>query len=282
MSRPDVDTPPLPVELRPYLGELVRRTRSVCGTDLITVCVVGSIALGDYRHDRSDVDVVVVVAPSLPDHALRDLATALGHPALPCPATGLELVVYGADFTARPSAEAGFLLNLNTGSLLPNRADFDTTRAPAFWFVIDRSIALQSGRLLYGKPIDQVMTAPSRRDLVSAVLDSVHEHSDADGHLADNRVLNGCRAVVFCRTGRWMAKRHAARMIADSESAFRPLVTTALQSFRHPRSIPSPVLPMAEVRAFLGWARERVAETIEAIDVGGAPPHPSPSAAPTT
>lgn len=265
MPRSVVDTRALPVELRPYLRELVRRARAVCGPDLITVCAVGSIALEDYRHGRSDVDVTVIVDPSLPEHALRDLATSLAHPTLHCPAAGLELVVYGVDFTVRSSAEAGYLLNLNTGSFLPNRVDFDSTRSPAFWFVIDRSIALQSGYLLYGKPIGQVVTAPSRRDLVAAILDSVREHTEVDGHLSDNRVLNGCRAVVFCRTGRWTAKRRAGQMIAVSESEFRPLITTALRNFRSPRSAPPPALPTAEVRAFLGWVRERVEETAEAI-----------------
>src|SRR5690606_2186643 len=116
---------PLPPQVRPYLTEVVDRTRTVCGPHPVSVLAVGSLALGDYRHGRSDVDVTVVVDPSLPRPALAELAAALAHPALPCPAAGLELVLYGAGFAARPSARAGYLLDLNTGPDLPEKVSFD-------------------------------------------------------------------------------------------------------------------------------------------------------------
>lgn len=76
-------------------------------------------------------------------------------------------------------------------------------------------------------------------------------------------MLNGCRSAVFCRTGRWMAKRGAAREVAAAEADFRPLVEAAVRSFERPRSSAIP-LPSAEVRAFLTWVRERVDQTAQA------------------
>ncbi|QKV90781.1 DUF4111 domain-containing protein [Streptomyces sp. NA02950] len=253
----------LPPELHAYLGELVRRARAVCGPHLVSVFAVGSLALEDYWHGRSDVDVTVVVEPSLSGSALHDLAAALAHPDLLCPAAGLELVVYGTDFVGRPSGEAGYLLDLNTGPLLPDRLSFEAARSPSFWYVIDRSVAHQAGLSLFGRPAREVVAAPDRPDVLAAVRASVREHSDGEGHLADNRVLNGCRAVVFCRTGRWMAKRGAAQDIATAEEGFRPLIEAAVHSFERPRSSAVP-LPTAEVRAFLAWVRERVDEAARA------------------
>ncbi|MGW3953506.1 aminoglycoside adenylyltransferase domain-containing protein [Streptomyces sp. NPDC004752] len=250
----------VPDELRGYLEELVRRTSTVCGPRLVSVVGVGSLALGDYRHGRSDIDITVVVDPALPRSALHDLAETLAHPRLFCPAAGLELVVYAADFAARPSGAAGYLLNLNTGAQLPNRADFDATGSPAFWYVIDRSVAHQRGISLFGRPAREAITAPRHPELLTAIRASLREHSAGAGHLADNRVLNGCRSVVFCRTGRWSAKRAAAHEIATAEADFRPLVEAAVRSFERPRASAEP-LPDAAVRAFLGWARERVEET---------------------
>ncbi|GJF33578.1 hypothetical protein KNE206_62780 [Kitasatospora sp. NE20-6] len=260
MHRTPEGPAPLPADVRAYLDELVRRTRTVCGPHLVSVLTVGSIALGDYRHGRSDIDVMVVVAPTLPGAALAGLAGVLAHPALPCPATGLELVVHDRDAVGRPSGGAGYLLDLNTGPLLPNRASFDPARSPAFWYVLDRSIARQAGRPLFGAPAEQVIAAPADADVLAALRASVREHTDGEGHLADNRVLNGCRSAVFCRTGRWTAKRAAAREIAASEAGFRPVVEAALASFERPRGTAVP-LPPADVRAFLDWVRERVDAT---------------------
>ncbi|MEU9352066.1 aminoglycoside adenylyltransferase domain-containing protein [Streptomyces griseoloalbus] len=259
MSRPSLP----PRELRPYLDELVHRTRAVCGPHLVSVLAVGSLALGDYRHGRSDVDVTVVVDRSLPRRALPELAEALAHPALTCPAAGLELVVYPADFAARPSGEAGYLLDLNTGPSLPERAGYDPREAPAFWYVLDRSLAHQAGLPLFGRPVRDVLAAPERPTVLAALRASVREHTEGEGHVADNRVLNGCRCVVYCRTGHWFAKRRAAEVIAASEEAFRPLVTDALRSFDRPRES-ALTLPGAAVRGFLAWVAARVDETIEA------------------
>ncbi|WP_159849229.1 aminoglycoside adenylyltransferase domain-containing protein [Nocardia sp. CY41] len=259
MAHALVDFRSLPVELRPYLDGLVRRARSVCEPHLISVFAVGSIALDDYRHGRSDVDVVMVADPRLPARALRELAEALAHPALACPAAGLELVVYGADFAADPCGAAGYLMDLNTGPMLPNRVSFDPSESSAFWYVIDRSIAHQAGRLLHGKPVREVMAAPSPRDVYAALRASVREHAGGEGHLGDNRVLNGCRTASFCRTSRWLAKRRAAQLIAAQETGFRPLIEAALHSFQQPRSA-ALHLPSADVRAFLSWVEDCVVE----------------------
>ncbi|MGW5388248.1 aminoglycoside adenylyltransferase domain-containing protein [Nocardia sp. NPDC003963] len=250
----------IPEVVRRYLAELVRRTRGVYSEDLRSVFAVGSLALGDYRHGRSDIDVTVVVAPDAPGQALRELAAVLSHPVLPCPAAGLELVVYDAEFAASGSADPGFLLNLNTGSQLPAVADFEPTGAPAFWYVIDRAVARQSGLPLAGRPVRDVLAAPRRADLLAALAASVDEHASGTGHLADNRVLNGCRAVQFCRTGRWVAKREAGRVVAATEERFEPIVTAALRSFDRPRS-EGVDLPSAQVDEFSAWVSRTVRET---------------------
>ena len=258
----DAETEPfraVPAEVRPYLTELVRRTQEICGPSLTAVVAVGSLALGDYRHGRSDIDVTAVVDGSLPAEALRELADALDHRQLPCPAAGLELVVYAADFARVPSGEAGYLLDLNTGAQLPGKAAFDTAGGPSFWYVIDRSVAHQAGIALYGPPASEVIAAPLPTELHAAIRASVREHGEGEGHLADNRVLNGCRSVVYCRTGRWFAKRAAAEQVAAAEEEFRPLIETAIRSFERPRA-DALSLPGSEVRAFLDWVRARVDE----------------------
>ncbi|MFI8089860.1 aminoglycoside adenylyltransferase domain-containing protein [Streptomyces sp. NPDC086080] len=250
-------SPAPPREVRPYLDELVHRTRAVCGPRLVSVLAVGSLALGDYRHGRSDIDVTVVVDGSLPRQALPELAAALAHPALECPAAGLELVVYPAGFTARPSGGAGYLMDLNTGPSLPERVSYDPGKAPAFWYVLDRSVAHQSGLRLTGRPAREVIAAPDRAGVLDALRASVREHAEGGGHTADNRILNGCRSVVYCRCGHWLAKRGAARIVAASEAEFRPLITDALRSFERPRGS-ALALPGPAVRGFLEWVAGRV------------------------
>ncbi|MGI5219627.1 aminoglycoside adenylyltransferase domain-containing protein [Nocardia sp. CA-290969] len=246
-----------PAEVERYLSELVRRVAAVYRDRLVSVGAVGSLALGDYQHGRSDIDVMVVVDPAVPGRSAHELAEVLAHPGFRCPAAGLELVVYDSAFAAGGAPDAGYLLNLNTGPLLPAVADFEPAGAPGFWYVIDRAIGHQSGWTLAGRPIREVLGAPRRSDLLAAVSASVHEHASGAGHLADNRVLNGCRAVCYCRTGRWVSKRQAGRSIAAAENNFRALVEQALRSFERPRR-GALALPADEVDAFLSFVRRSV------------------------
>ena len=60
-----------------YVSEIVTRTRDVLGGDLLAVCLMGSAALGDYRPERSDIDVAVIAARPLPIVAREALVAAL-------------------------------------------------------------------------------------------------------------------------------------------------------------------------------------------------------------
>lgn len=100
--------------------------------------------------------------------------------------------------------------------------------------------------------------------MLAAVRASVREHSTGEGHLADNRILNGCRSTQFCRTGRWQAKRRAADAVAAAEERFRPLIEAALRSYGRPSRTAATPLPTADVQAFLAWVADLVDETADA------------------
>ncbi|MFC9266206.1 aminoglycoside adenylyltransferase domain-containing protein [Streptomyces zhihengii] len=108
-----------------------------------------------------------------------------------------------------------------------------------------------------------MIAASDTAKLLGAIRESVREHSDGEGHLADNRVLNGCRSVAFCCTQQWVAKRRAGRDVAAVSVEFRPLIEAAMQSFERPRSAAEP-LPADAVREFLGWVGDRVEKAIGA------------------
>src|SRR4051812_39188904 len=138
-----------------YVAELVARTRGVLGSDLLAVCLMGSGALGDYRPERSDIDVAVITHRALAQRAREALVGALEHDALPCPARGLELVVYDPAGLADPGGPA-YLINLNTGPRLAHDVSYDPAENPRFWFTLDVAIGRTLGRTLTGPPPDRL------------------------------------------------------------------------------------------------------------------------------
>jgi hypothetical protein len=68
-------------------------------------------------------------------------------------------------------------------------------------------------------------------DLLRVVIASVEAHRDPqEGHLLDNAVLNGCRALSFARDRRWYAKVDAAERTLPIVGEFAPLVSAAIVS----------------------------------------------------
>jgi hypothetical protein len=187
-----------------YLAELTRRLRDVLGEELVAVYAAGSYAMGAYTHGSSDVDIAVVVRGGLDDAVKQRVVDALRHEALPCPAIGLELVIYPRATAESGTAAPGFELNLNTGAQIPFRADFSPGDIEAFWFAIDRSILREHGTPLYGPPAAELFAAIPREQLAPHLEESIRWHRGDD---TENARLNVARSQHFLDTGHWISKR---------------------------------------------------------------------------
>ena len=206
-----------------YLAELTRRLRDVLGDGLLGVYAGGSYGLGAYEPGRSDIDVTAVAAGALSHDAKQALVAKLRHEALPCPARGLELVVYPLATAQAGGGEPGFELNLNTGAGMAFRVDEEPGAIEGFWFAIDRAILRDHGVALAGPPPAQLFAAIPRATLIPLLRQSVDWHRDSEVPLGTDVVLNTCRALRFATDGTWAAKREAGAWAAGE-----PVVAAAL------------------------------------------------------
>jgi hypothetical protein len=195
-------------EVTAYLAEVVDRLASVLGGHLLGVYAGGSLALDAYVSGASDLDVAAVSRRALEETEKHRLVELLRHEVLPCPARGLELVVYPETTARIPTVEPGFELNLNTGPGMVFRADFEPSVSDAHWFAIDRSLLGQHGRALYGPPAGEVFSSIPRDLLLPVVAESVRWHETEAARPAD-AVLNACRALRYADEGVWSSKQAA-------------------------------------------------------------------------
>jgi hypothetical protein len=190
---------------RAYLKELTSRLRAILGADLIGVYAGGSWALGAYEPGRSDLDVAVVVRKEVTDGLADRIVETLRHEALPCPARGLELVVYTAAAAGAATTEPGFELNLNTGADMTFRAEREPKPGARHWFAIDRSVLARHGVALLGPPAEDVFVAIPAwelRPLLAEVLRWYERHAPE----SYDAVLNAGRSLRFVREDVWLPK----------------------------------------------------------------------------
>lgn len=228
-----------------YLRELVSRVREVTDRNLVGVYVGGSYALGAYEPDRSDTDVAAVVSPR-PSRATKEaLVAAIRHESLPCPARGLEFVLYALADVREPSAEPCYRLNLNTGAGISFRVDLEPNGNETHWFPIDRSILRQRGVPLVGPRPEEVFAPLGHRRLLPLLLESLSWHSTGAAR-ADDAVLNACRAWRYAVEGVWLSKP-AGGIWALAQPGAPPIVADALAA-RHGDGVLDPIAVDAALR----------------------------------
>ena len=190
---------------RAYLAELVEKLQEILGASLVGVYAGGSWALGGYEPPDSDLDVAVVIREPLSDDGADRLVAAFRHEAFPCPARGLELVVYTRQSAASATTDPGFELNLNTGARLTSRADREPQPGERHWFAVDRSVLAAHGIALLGPPAAEVF-APIAADDLRPVLVDVLRWYEREAPESDDAILNAGRSLRFVHEGVWLPK----------------------------------------------------------------------------
>jgi hypothetical protein len=200
--------------------------------------------------------VAAVCAAPLDPKVRQEIVEALRHDSLPCPARGLELVVYTERIVRAGTTEPGFELNLDTGAGMPFRVDAEPGDE-RHWFAIDRSILAVHGRTLVGPPARELFAPIPRDRLLLLVADSVAWHRAA--RTADSTaVLNACRALRFAADDVWSSKPSAGAW-ALARDEHRRLVASALVSGASAESLPS-----SDVERFLEHVELVVRKTARA------------------
>ena len=239
-----------------YLSELTQRLEAHLGARLEGAWLAGSGALGDFDPARSDVDVQAISTARLARPELERLAADLSHPQLPCPARGLEFVLY-----ARDEAPA-FQLNLNTGPRMEQHAGYDADAEPRFWFVLDLAIARESSRPLVGLPPAALLPELPRPQVLEALGESLDWFR---AHDATAAVLAACRAWAWASGEGWLSKGDAA----DWAAARLPDAAPVAKALAH-RSDPAAPAPAQDDVAAV------YEQVLPALTGGSGPPRTRP------
>jgi len=181
-----------------YLGKVAVGLARALGPALAGLYLHGSAALGGWSAERSDVDLLGVVARRLGRRPKLAVAARLLHPALACPGRGLELSLVTASVAAAPPRRPPFELHVTTapprlGSHLggPGATDPD--------LLLHFAVCRRSGVALSGAPPGEVFAEPPRGWLLEQAAAELR-WAVRHGSFAD-RVLNACRAWRLLEDG---------------------------------------------------------------------------------
>jgi hypothetical protein len=259
-----VDGGSVPV-LDAYPAAVTAGLTRVLGLALVGVYLHGSGALGGWSAERSDVDLLGVVARPLERRAKRVISARLNHPSLTCPApAGLELSLVTAAVAADPPRRPPFELHVNTGPSPHTHLGGPAATDPDL--LLHFAVCRRAGVAVAGPDPVEVFAEPPRAWLLERATAELR-WAVRHGTFA-YRVLTACRAWRYleddvlgakAESGRWARLR-----LAEGSEEVLPgaaaLVDAAVAAQLGHAPVPAAAADLAAADRFVAAVLERFGE----------------------
>jgi hypothetical protein len=243
-----------------YLAAVAGGLTRALGPALVGLYLHGSATLGGFTAERSDVDLLGVVARPIGRRARRVVAARLHHPSLTCPAAaGLELSLVTAAVAADPPRQPPFELHVTTGPSPATHLGGVAAVDPdlLLYFAVCR----RSGLAVTGPDPVTVFAEPPRDWLLERTAAELR-WAERHGSFA-YRVLTACRAWHYLEDdvlgskvdgGRWARLRLADQ---DQATGAAALVDAAVAAQLGHAPMPDAAADLAGADRFLGQVLDR-------------------------
>lgn len=211
-------TPPTPYpEVNAILHDLLTGVKTILGDHFVGMYLYGSLAIGDFRPDNSDIDFLVVTADELPGEMVRALQALHAHIAASGSKWATELEGSYIPQQALRSYDPAHALHLNI-----ERGEGESLRVKQHESdsVIQRYIVREHGIVLAGPAPHTLIDPISPDELRRAVLDLLYSWwapmlDDPARLLSPGyrsyAVLTMCRMLYTLQTAAVVSKSVAAR-----------------------------------------------------------------------
>jgi streptomycin 3"-adenylyltransferase len=219
------------MDLKKYLHKIGQVFTDELQDDLIGIYVHGSIAMGCFNPNRSDVDLLVVIKDGLADETKRRIISRLlsithGHQ------NQLEMSIilekYLKDFIYPTPFELHFFhpqYMVDDQFICGGEGFLDPDLAAHIVVTYHR------GATLFGRDVKECFHPIDTSYYVDSIVKDVE---DARTRIVENSVyyvLNLCRVLYFLKEGVVSSKREAGEWGVKSSSSFRKLISECLASY---------------------------------------------------
>jgi hypothetical protein len=252
--------------LEAYPGAVAVGLIRVLGPALVGVYLHGSATLGGWSAERSDVDLLGVVARPLDRRAKRVISARLNHPSLVCPAAaGLELSLVTAAVAADPPRRPPFELHVTTGPSPQTHLGGPAAADPDL--LLHFAVCRRAGVAVTGPDPVEVFAEPPRAWLLERAAAELR-WAVRHGNFA-YRVLTACRAWRYLEddvlgskveSGRWARVRLASAAEDELPPGAAALVDAAVAAQLGHAPMPDAPADLAAADRFVADILDRFRE----------------------
>lgn len=242
------------------IGDFAGQCQRILESRLTGVYLHGSLAMGCFNPDQSDIDLIVIVEGSIPDAQKISLMEQILRLNRMAPAKGLEISVVKRAYCKPFVYPTPFELHFSPKYLqwfhddptgYVNQMKGEDRDLAAHFVIIN-----QFGVKVWGAAIADVFGPVPRKDYVDSIL---HDIENAPEEIEDNPLyctLNLCRVLAYLKDGVVLSKEQGGGWgMAHLEEPYRALIQQAQQCYRSARTM----------RADRGLARQFADELLKRI-----------------
>ena len=218
------------------LDSFTKMCREILKSSLTGIYLHGSLAMGCFHPDKSDIDIIVVIEENITDEQKLSFMKNVVKLNEKAPAKGLEVSIVIRNFCKpfvyptpyelhfSPAHLSGFIENPDAYIKNMNGRDKDLA---AHFTIIKRY-----GIVLCGEAVAQVFGEVSKEDYLDSLW---HDIQNAKKEIAEDPlyvILNVCRVSAFIRDGLCLSKEKGGKWGLDHLSeVYRPLIADALECY---------------------------------------------------
>lgn len=226
--------------------------QAVLGNNLVGVYLHGSLAMGCFREQLSDIDFLVVVEHEPTQFEKEAMISTLLALCPDAPEKGFEMSVIVRSCLDPFQYPTPFVLHFSKRHLENAKRDItaycETMRGTDVDLAAHCMVTRAQGKALCGQPIDAVFGQVPRADYLDSIGLDIESAQDDVEDEPTYVLLNLCRVLGYLRTDRVMSKAQGGEWAADNLTGdAQEIAKQALNAYTSGAEI---TVPLPKLKAF--------------------------------
>lgn len=224
------------------LDQIVDKSKKIFGEELVGVYLHGSLAMGCFNPDRSDIDVLIVIQKNITDKQKMTFMEDIVELNKLAPSKGIELSIVRKEYCQvflYPTPFELHFSNMHLQWFKDNPIDYinkmqGTDKDLAAHFTIIKKY----GIILYGEAIEDVFADVPRENYIDSIW---YDIEGAKEEIIENPVyiiLNLCRVVAYLKDNLITSKKSGGEWaLHNLASEYQNIISSALQGYEYGKDV---------------------------------------------
>lgn len=224
------------------IDDFIAAAREIMEEQLTGVYLHGSLAMGCFNPDKSDIDLIIVIKESISDEQKMKFMERVAALNRQAPAKGLEMSIVLGKYCNPFVYPTPFELHFSPAHLqwfCGNPQEYvEKMKGEDKDLAAHFTIIRQYGVVLYGEKIENIFAEVPRENYADSIWEDVRDAKEEILRQPIYIILNLCRVLAFLEDGLYLSKKEGAEWaiehLSDDDSS---MVRSALECYRTNRNM---------------------------------------------